>query len=190
MLQLKNELGHSEYAQFRFLIEAGLRARAKMPGRASGETTLYAGAREAGSVPTHNTLPTKCARGDVSGGRKCTKLADGGGKFCKGHTCKTTGCLNTRSSGDDACDMHAPTGAQSRALLVRGASPASNSAAANGGGRQLQRAGVVGTFFLFASVYAGGGRVVHVGCHVVEAVTHTSIDTVLGQLILNNSFIF
>ena len=107
MLQLKNELGHSEYTHFRFLVEAGLRARAKTLGRASGETAIYNDASASGSVPARITPPMKCARGDVAGGRKCSKLAEGGGKFCDGHTCKTTGCLTTKSSGDDACGIHA-----------------------------------------------------------------------------------
>jgi hypothetical protein len=74
MLQLKNELGHSEYTRFRLLIEAGQRARAKTPGGA--RPYAYDDA-----VALVNMPATKCARGDVAGGRKCTKIAAGGSKF-------------------------------------------------------------------------------------------------------------
>jgi len=72
------------------------------------------------AAAARHTAGTKCARGSVPSARKCTNLAAGGSKFCKGHTCKTAGCISTKSSADDACDMHTPAGGRSRAPMVKG----------------------------------------------------------------------
>lgn len=48
-----------------------------------------------------------CARGNVSsGGRACRNQAIPNSKYCKGHTCKTTGCFSTKSSADKYCPGH------------------------------------------------------------------------------------
>jgi hypothetical protein len=52
----------------------------------------------------------ECARGDVPGGRPCTRnvsTCSGAARFCAKHMCKHIGCFNTKSSTAVTCDAHA-----------------------------------------------------------------------------------
>jgi hypothetical protein len=50
--------------------------------------------------------PTKCARGNVSGGQVCKTDATGGGLYCNMHTCTQQGCKSSKSNTVAMCDQH------------------------------------------------------------------------------------
>ena len=50
--------------------------------------------------------PSKCKRGDVSGGRTCYKPALEGQPYCGGHLCNHSGCSKSKSSADEFCADH------------------------------------------------------------------------------------
>eukprot|EP00729_Bicosta_minor_P012191 gene12191-17298_t len=60
----------------------------------------------------------RCARGDESGGRACNHPALPGTPFCENHSCEHAACAKSKSSGDDFCANHLPTGVRPRAATT------------------------------------------------------------------------
>jgi hypothetical protein len=119
----------------------------------------------------HRRRPTArvCARGNVEGGRPCTRIAgSGGGSFCSKHACQHQGCGNSKSNTVEMCTHHsgmqgagrAAEGALRSALQVTAARPAQQGVTGSdrrGGGKGIQRS----TDARAGSVYDGfgdGGR--------------------------------
>ena len=65
----------------------------------------------------------RCTRGDESGGRACNHPALPGTPFCENHSCEHAACANSKSSGDDFCANHLPTGVRPRAATTTAPRP-------------------------------------------------------------------
>jgi hypothetical protein len=57
-------------------------------------------------APVDPASVVACDRGNVQDGGPCIHPANAPGRFCTNHTCIQTGCFNTKSSSDVACDRH------------------------------------------------------------------------------------
>jgi len=88
MLALKEELGHGDYTQFRFVVEAKKRqASSSSGGPKQQQKCIYTSARG-----------------------KCSKMFVGetlGQLHCDQHTCKKAGCTGQKATKEEFCAAHA-----------------------------------------------------------------------------------
>lgn len=123
----------------------------------------------------------QCARGEDSGGRACKHPVLPGTPFCENHSCEHESCQNSKSSGDDFCVQHLPTGVRPRAATMathhlqdeEEAAPAEydvlepgymysdlkggQQTYGSGGGMAVQQ-GVPSTYIVFEDAFGGNGQ--------------------------------